>query len=154
MEAPNWVTTLPAVNAALNGLAFVLLLAGYWQIRRGNLPAHTRLMLSSFAVSIVFLKCYLVYHFALKHYTGSSSQPFLGTGWVRPIYYTILISHVLLAFSVPFLTVITIVRGLAADWERHRRIAKVTFPIWVYVSFTGVIIYFMVYHWPVQEALP
>lgn len=142
------MSALPAVNAALNGLAAVLLVGGFLLIRRGRATAHQRTMLTAFAVSILFLGCYLLYHFALAHYTGSGSRRFGGTGAVRPVYYAILISHVVLAAVVPVLASITIYRGLRRHWERHRRIARWTLPIWLYVSVTGVIIYVMLYHWP------
>jgi len=153
MDAPEWVTALPAVNASLNGLAGVLLIAGYALIRCGKRDAHKRVMLTAFATSIIFLCCYLVYHFALGHYTGESSKRFPGEGAVRTVYLGILVTHVVLATTVPVLASMTILRGLRAqrtgqgDWESHRRIAKVTFPIWVYVSVTGVIIYAMLYHY-------
>ncbi|MEX0716461.1 MAG: DUF420 domain-containing protein [Planctomycetaceae bacterium] len=146
-DAPAWVRTLPAVNAGLNGLATVMLIAGYAFIRTGRIASHKRTMLSAFGVSVLFLACYLTYHFALQSYTGSGSRRFDGQGFVRPVYFTILITHVILAAIVPVLASITIYRGLKGDWERHRRIAKVTFPIWLYVSVTGVIIYVMLYHW-------
>lgn len=149
MEAPDWVYTLPTVNAGLNSLATVLLIVGFVLIKRGRRDAHKKVMLTAFATSILFLGFYLGYHFALKHYTGASSQPFLGQGAIKPVYFTILITHVILAAAVPVLALITIYRGLKAQWEKHRRIAKVTFPIWLYVSVTGVIIYLMLYHWPV-----
>ena len=148
MDAPDWVHALPPVNAALNALATVLLICGYWMIRNGKSHSHKRFMLSAFATSIVFLGCYLVYHFALEYYTGKASKSFSGTGIIRTVYLAILISHVILAAAVPVLASITIYRGLKADWERHKRIAKITFPIWIYVSLTGVIIYLMAYHWP------
>jgi protein SCO1/2/putative membrane protein len=149
VEAPDWVYTLPTVNAGLNSLATVLLISGYVLIKRGRRDAHRNVMLTAFVTSILFLGCYLTYHFALKHYTGASSQPFQGQGAVRPVYFTILITHVILAAAVPVLALITIYRGLKQQWEKHRRIATITFPIWVYVSVTGVIIYLMLYHWPV-----
>ncbi len=159
MEAPNWVTSLPAVNASLNGLATVLLIYGYRLIRQGHRDAHKRTMLLALGTSVAFLICYLVYHAALHHYTGEGSKRFLGTGPIRIAYFAILISHVVLAATVPFLAVVTVVRGFAAErrekrgeeagWDKHRRLAKITFPIWVYVSVTGVIIYVMAYHWPV-----
>ncbi len=149
---PTWVTTLPAINAALNSLATILLVVGYLQVKKGRKDAHRRLMLAAFATSVAFLVCYLVYHLALRHYTGDSSKPFPGTGLIRPVYFSILITHIILAAAVPVLTSITIYRGLKQQWESHRRIAKVTFPIWLYVSVTGVIIYFMVYHWPARAA--
>jgi uncharacterized membrane protein YozB (DUF420 family) len=140
---PEWVSWLPTVNASLNALATVLLVVGYVLIRRKRVRAHTKAMLSAFGVSVVFLACYLVYH----AYAGSKS--FTGTGLIRPIYFGILISHIVLAALVPVLAAVTIRRGLAGQWEKHRRIARVTFPIWLYVSVTGVIIYLMLYHWAV-----
>jgi protein SCO1 len=149
VNAPNWVYTLPSINAALNTLATILLVSGYLLIQRGQKVAHKRVMLSAFATSVLFLVFYLTYHFALKHYTGVSSKPFQGQGLIRPIYFTILITHVILAAIVPFLAMLTIYRGLKGQWRKHRRIAKITFPIWLFVSLTGVIIYGMLYRWPV-----
>ena len=106
-------------------------------------------MLLAFTTSIAFLICYLAYHFALHHYTGEAGQKFQGTGAIRPVYFTILITHVLLAAAVPFLAIATIRLGLKEKWERHKKIARIPFPIWLYVSVTGVIIYLMLYHWPV-----
>lgn len=156
--APDWVTWLPVMNASLNGLSTLLLLRGWRQIRTGQRNAHRTTMLTAFAVSAVFLACYLVYHAALQHYTGSGSKKFEGLGLIRPVYYSILISHVFLAFFVAVLAPLTIWKGLTADkaerlgqpanWAGHRQVAKVTFPIWVYVSVTGVVIYFLAYHWP------
>lgn len=147
MQTPQWVLSLPAVNAGLNGLATVLLVVGYLLIRQRKTGAHKAVMLSAFVTSILFLGCYLLYHAALREYTGSGSHAFTGLGPIRTIYFTILITHIVLAALVPILASITIYRGLRADWPRHRRIAKITFPIWLYVSVTGVIIYFMLYHW-------
>lgn len=141
--APDWVMSLPALNASLNGLATLLLLAGYVMIKKGRVQAHKTLMLSSFATSMVFLGSYLTYHFFVL------SKKFPGTGLIRPIYFLILISHIILAAAVPILASMTIYRALRGDWARHRSIARITFPIWVYVSITGVIIYLMLYHWPV-----
>lgn len=148
---PGWVTTLPAINAVLNSLATILLVSGYVQIKRGNRDAHKKLMLTTFATSVLFLVCYLVYHVALHHYTGSSSKKFPGTGAIRTAYLCMLLTHVVLAAAVPVLAIITIVKGLRENWESHKRFAKITFPIWLYVSITGVIIYLMVYHWPMPE---
>lgn len=149
-ELPNWLSALPTVNASLNALATVLLVVGMLLIKQGKRDAHRNVMLTAFGVSVVFLVCYLTYHFGLHHYTGERGKPFTGTGLVRGIYFVILISHVLLAAVVPFLAVVTIYRGLKADWARHRKIAKVTFPIWLYVSITGVVIYLMLYHLPLE----
>ncbi|MBM82869.1 MAG: hypothetical protein CMJ78_20090 [Planctomycetaceae bacterium] len=148
MDVPDWVLKLPAVNAGLNSLATVLLITGYRLIKAGKRDAHKNVMLAAFLTSIAFLGCYLVYHFQLEAYTGSGSKPFPGTGTMRIVYLAILVTHILLAFFVPFLALGTIVNAWLARWEKHRRLAKITFPIWVYVSITGVIIYFMVYHWP------
>ncbi len=133
------VRDLPAVNATLNGISTVLLLVGFALIRRRRIEAHKRVMLSAFAVSILFLTCYLIYHVQV----GSVKYP--NTGIIRTIYYSILIPHVLLAFSVPVLAIITLSRALAGKFDKHRRIARWTFPIWLYVSVTGVIVYLMLY---------
>ncbi|MCA9041255.1 MAG: DUF420 domain-containing protein [Planctomycetaceae bacterium] len=146
VETPGWVYQLPTVNAVLNGLATVLLLWGFIAIKQGQRETHKKIMLTTFGVSAAFLACYLVYHAMLHHYTGSGSQAFSGTGIIRLIYFVILISHVLLAVVVAVMVPITIYRGLKEQWERHRRIAKITFPLWLYVSVTGVVIYFMLYH--------
>ncbi len=141
--SPEWVKFLPTLNASLNGLATILLLSGYVMIKKGQVTAHKTLMLSSFATSIVFLGSYLTYHFLVLF-----TKKFIGTGLSRPIYFTILITHIILAATVPVLASMTIYRALRGDWVRHKAIARITFPIWVYVSVTGVIIYFMLYHWP------
>ncbi|MBO09697.1 MAG: hypothetical protein CMJ68_02925 [Planctomycetaceae bacterium] len=147
---PSWVSSLPAVNASLNGLAFVLLVVGWVLIRRGHRDAHKKTMLAAFGTSILFLTVYLLYHGAMVHYTGEGQVKFQGTGAIRTVYFVILISHVLLAMAVPVLAIMTIRRGLKQQWEAHRRIARITFPIWVYVSLTGVIIYLMLYQWNPQ----
>ncbi len=150
---PDWVAGLPVVNASLNALATVLLLTGYVLIKRGRRDLHATAMISAFSTSVVFLICYLVYHYALFHYTGESGKKFGGTGIIRPIYFTILISHVLLAVPVAVLALITLLRAWRQQWDRHRRLARITFPIWVYVSVTGVIIYGLLYHWPAPPAV-
>ncbi|QDT25661.1 DUF420 domain-containing protein [Gimesia panareensis] len=147
-QAPDWVLQLPAINAGLNGLATVLLMVGYGFIRKGEQEKHKKTMLTAFGTSVLFLVFYLVYHFALQSYTGDASRKFQGEGLIRPVYYFILITHVVLAAAVPVLAWITIRRGLKQQWEAHRRIAKITFPIWLYVSITGVVIYLMLYHLP------
>ena len=144
---PDWVSSLPAVNASLNGLAFLFLMTGWVLIRRGRREAHKTMMLVAFVTSILFLVVYLIYHGAMLHYTGEGQVKFQGTGAIRGVYFAILITHVVLAVAVPVLAIVTIRRGLRQQWEAHRRIARITFPIWVYVSLTGVIIYLMLYHW-------
>ena len=150
---PDWVAGLPAVNASLNALATVLLLTGYVLIKRGRRDAHAWAMISAFSTSVVFLVCYLVYHAALHHYTGESGKKFGGSGVIRPIYFAILISHVLLAVPVAVLALLTLRLAWRKNWYEHRRLARITFPIWVYVSLTGVIIYGLLYHWPAAPAV-
>lgn len=134
------VHDLPTVNALLNATATVLLLLGYRLIRQGQREAHRKVMLSAFGVSILFLICYVIYHAQV------GSVKFQGQGILRPIYFFILITHVILAATVPVLAVITLRRAWKGDFAKHRRIAKVTFPIWLYVSVTGVVVYLMLYH--------
>lgn len=137
------VMMLPAVNASLNATATLFLVLGYVFIRQGNWQRHRVMMISAFWTSVVFLVGYVTYH-ALR---GGVSTPFGGEGLIRPVYYTILITHVILAAIVPVLAIITLRRGLARRYDPHRRIARWTLPIWLYVSVTGVIVYFMLYQW-------
>jgi uncharacterized membrane protein YozB (DUF420 family) len=130
---------LPTVNAALNCLSAVLLCAGYLFIRAKNRDAHRRCMLAAFVCSILFLISYLVYHFQV------GSVGFKGQGWIRPVYFTILISHTILATAVVPLALITLTRALQEKFDVHRQIARWTLPIWLYVSVTGVVIYLMLY---------
>lgn len=140
---PAWVERLRTTNAMLNALATVLLVGGLAAVKAGNIPLHKRLMLFAFAVSVAFLACYLTYHGGLKHYTGVGHKRYAGAESLATVYYVILWTHIALAATVPVLAIITIRRGLREQWEAHRRIAKVTFPIWLYVSVTGVVIYWM-----------
>jgi len=133
------VHSLPAVNATLNGTAAILLVTGYTLIRKRRVDAHKRVMLTAFGVSVAFLICYLVYHAQV----GSVHYP--KSGAIRIVYYTILITHTILAVCVPVLAIITLRRGLRGDFVRHRRIARWTLPIWLYVSVTGVVVYLMLY---------
>lgn len=145
---PPWLSTLPAVNATLNGLATILLIVGFTLIKQQKRGAHKTVMLSAFAVSGVFLACYLTYHFGMQYYTGEASKKFLGQGPIRYVYYTILLTHVLLAMYVPVGAIGAIYHGLKQQWDSHKRWVKYAYPIWLYVSVTGVLIYFMLYHWP------
>jgi uncharacterized membrane protein YozB (DUF420 family) len=133
------IALLPAVNATLNATATILLLCGYVMIKRGRIHVHRRFMLSAFATSILFLICYVIYHLNVL------SKPFPGHGPIRIVYYSILLTHVLLAMTVPPLAIITLTRGLRMRVDRHVAIARWTFPIWLYVSVTGVIVYLMLY---------
>jgi protein SCO1/2/putative membrane protein len=133
---------LPAINATLNGIAAALLIWGYTLIRRKQIQKHRKVMISAFITSCLFLICYLTYHAQ----AGIGSTRFRGTGLIRPIYFTILISHTILAATVPFLAVITLRRAVKGKFDRHRAIARWTLPIWLYVSVTGVVVYVMLYH--------
>jgi len=133
---------LPTVNASLNGISAILLVWAYVLIRQKRVPQHRRVMLTAFTTSCLFLVCYLVYHAQV------GSVPFGHEGTtLRTVYLSILLTHTLLAATVPVLAVVTLRRGLAAKYDRHRRIARWTLPIWLYVSVTGVVVYVMLYHW-------
>ena len=138
--APS-IGVLPTVNALLNTASASLLTAGFVFIRRRNVAAHRACMLGAFAVSVAFLACYVVYH----AYAGS--RPFTGRGWIRPVYFVLLVSHIVLAAAIVPLALTTIYRGLSAQIDRHKRLARRTLPIWLYVSVTGVIVYLLLYHW-------
>jgi uncharacterized membrane protein YozB (DUF420 family) len=133
------LASLPSLNAALNTASAVLLAAGYLFIRSGKISAHRRCMLSALATSTLFLTSYLIYHYHV------GSVPFAGQGWIRRVYFAILISHTTLAVVIVPLVLITLTRALKMDFERHRRIARWTLPLWFYVSVTGVIVYWMLY---------
>jgi len=133
---------LPTVNACLNALAAVLLVWAYVLIRGKQVEKHRKVMLTAFATSCLFLVCYLVYHYLIH-----GSNPFGHEGTtLRTVYLTILVTHTILAAAVPVLAIITLRRGLAAKYDRHRKIARWTLPIWLYVSVTGVVVYVMLYH--------
>jgi protein SCO1/2/putative membrane protein len=131
---------LPSVNAVLNATAAVLLIWGYTLIRRKRFAQHRRVMQTAFVVSCLFLVCYLVYHYQV------GSVRFPKTGVLKTIYLSILGTHTILAAAVPVLAIITLRRGLSARYDKHRRIARWTLPIWLYVSVTGVVVYLMLYH--------
>jgi uncharacterized membrane protein YozB (DUF420 family) len=133
------VRDLPALNALLNATSAVLLFLGWRLIRRGRREAHRRVMLAAVGCSTVFLVSYLAYHAQV------GSVRFQGQGAIRIVYFTILISHTILAAAVVPLVLVTLVRALQARFDRHRRLARMTFPIWCYVSVTGVIVYWMLY---------
>ena len=130
---------LPALNATLNGIAGILLVIGYVLIRLGRWRQHRAVMLSAFAASTLFLISYVVYH------ANVGSRRFGGEGPVRLVYFTILITHVILAAAIVPLALVTLSRGLRARYDRHARIARWTLPIWLYVSVTGVVVYLMLY---------
>jgi len=130
----------PVINAILNGTSAVLIIAGVSLIKKGRIAAHRACMLSAFAASTVFLASYLYYHYHV------GSVRFQGHGWSRPVYFTILISHTILAVVIVPMVLITLSRALREMFDRHRAIARWTYPLWLYVSVTGVIIYVMLYH--------
>ena len=130
----------PALNAALNGASAILLSMGYLMIRRGRVLAHKSCMGLAFFSSTVFLISYLVYHARV------GSVAFRGQGWIRPVYFTLLASHTVLAAAILPLALITLSRALREQFDRHKRIARWTLPLWLYVSITGVVIYFLLYH--------
>jgi putative membrane protein len=134
------VADLPALNASLNALSALLLAGGYVFIRKRQIARHRFCMLSAFAVSTAFLVSYVVYH--AEH--GSTAFP--GHGWIRPAYFLLLVSHVLLAVAVVPLASLTLYRAWRSDFARHRRLAQLTLPIWMYVSVTGVLVYWILYH--------
>jgi uncharacterized membrane protein YozB (DUF420 family) len=138
---PEQYSFFPALNATLNGTSGVLLLTGRALIRRGRIAAHRACMIAAVVASALFLACYLFFHFKVGNIL------FLGQGWSRPVYFAILISHVTLAIVIVPLAIITLNRGLGARFDRHRAIARWTWPLWMYVSVSGVIVYFMLYRW-------
>ena len=141
IRVPEQYAMFPAINASLNALSGTLLLVGRALISRGKIAAHRAVMIAAVVSSLVFLCSYLYYH------AHVGSIHFQGQGWSRPVYFTILISHTLLAITIVPMVIITLSRGLRARYDRHRAIARWTFPLWLYVSVTGVIVYFMLYQW-------
>ncbi|TWW09118.1 hypothetical protein E3A20_17500 [Planctomyces bekefii] len=151
---PDWVKFLPTLNAGLNSLCFCLLLSGYLLILRGRKIEHRNCMIAAFVVSVVFLGCYLTYHEALHAYTGRRGRAFVGSELARWLYLSILVPHVLLAAAVPVLALRVFWLAWKQRWVQHRRLARVTLPIWGFVSVTGVVIYWMLYHWPWSTMAP
>ena len=133
------VSDLPLVNASLNGVATVLLLIGYVCIRRRRIVWHRAAMVSAFVTSVLFLVSYVVYH------AHAGSKPFGGQGAIRAVYFTILITHVVLAATIPPLAGVTLWRAYRGRFDRHVLIARWTLPVWLYVSITGIIVYWMLY---------
>ena len=132
-------TFLATLNASLNAASTVFLVAGFYFIRRKEVARHRACMLTAFGISCAFLVSYLIHHARV------GSVPFRGPESLRPLYFAVLVPHVILAAVVPVLAILTIRRALKGDFERHRRIARVTWPIWLYVSVTGVVVYWMLY---------
>lgn len=139
------ITDLPAVNAALNGLSAIFLTLGFIFIKRGNKIAHRNCMIAAFATSTIFLACYLTYHTYVAYVLHQGPTRFLNPSWFRPIYLIILLTHTVLAVVVVPLVFMTLNRARKQNFEAHRKIARWTWPIWMYVSVTGVLIYFLLY---------
>ena len=136
------ISDLPLLNATLTALAGILLVSAYIMIRKGNIARHRALMLAAFSTSVLFLVSYVIYH------VNIGSRAFTGTGVIRVVYFVILITHVVLAIAIVPMAVVTLRRGLRRDDLRHKAIARWTFPIWLYVSVTGVVVYGMLYMLP------
>jgi uncharacterized membrane protein YozB (DUF420 family) len=133
------VQDLPALNATLNAIAFVLLVTGYYFIRRKQWRRHRACMIAALVMSGLFLTSYVIYHAQV------GSVPFQKTGWIRTVYFAVLIPHVILAALMVPPVIVTVSRGLSAKYDKHRRIARWTLPVWLYVSITGVVVYWMLY---------
>jgi uncharacterized membrane protein YozB (DUF420 family) len=133
------VTDLPALNATLNATSFVLLVTGYYFIRKKQWRKHRACMIAALVMSGLFLTSYVIYHAQV------GSVPFQKTGWIRTLYFVVLIPHVILAALMVPPVIVTVSRGLSAKYDKHRRIARWTLPVWLYVSITGVIVYVMLY---------
>lgn len=131
---------LPTLNACLNTIASILLIRGWLLIRRREIEAHRKTMIAAFSVSTLFLISYLFYHYNV------GSVKFQKTGPIRIVYFTILLTHTILAMAVAPMAILTLYRGLKGQFDRHRKLAKLTLPVWLYVSVTGVIVYLMLYH--------
>ena len=133
------IADLPAVNATLNGIAALLLVVGWVLVRRKRFDAHRRVMLGAFSTSVLFLVSYVIYH------ANIGSRPFPGQGPIRVVYFAILITHIILAAAIVPMALVTLSRGLGRRYDAHRRIARWTLPVWLYVSVTGVAVYLMLY---------
>jgi putative membrane protein len=135
------IQDLPTLNASLNSIAAFLLLSGYIAIKKNQKILHRNLMISALLVSAAFLTSYLIYHYHVP------SKKFPDLGWIKTVYLLILVPHIILAAVMVPMILKTFWHAYRQDWEKHKKIARLTFPIWMYVSVTGVIVYFMLYHW-------
>ena len=139
------LSDLPAVNASLNGLSTVLLVLGWRHIKAGRRLAHRNCMVGAFVTSSLFLACYLTYHFQMQKLHGRAHTSFTDPAWFRPIYLAILVTHLIGAFAILPLVILTFQRAIKERFELHKRIARWTLPVWLYVSVTGVVIYLLLY---------
>ena len=140
------ITDLASVNAGLNATAAVLIGAGFYFIKKKNIPAHKACMIAAMVVSALFLTSYLIYHYGMYRLTGSGSVHFTKQGWIRNVYFPLLITHTFLAAVVLPMVLRTAFLGLKGRFRNHVRIARWTFPVWMYVSVTGVVVYILLYH--------
>ncbi|MBC3785471.1 DUF420 domain-containing protein [Spirosoma utsteinense] len=138
VDLGSWTSYLPHLNAIINSLTSVLLLLGLFFIKQGNVQAHKRVMLTAFGLGSLFLVCYILYH--ITH----ESTPFGGQGWIRPVYYFLLVSHIVLSIVVVWFVLRAVYFALSGQILRHKKTVKYTFPIWLYVSVTGVVVYFLI----------
>ena len=139
------ISDLPKLNASLNALAAVLLLFGYISIKRGRQTAHRNCMVGALAASTLFLGCYLYYHYSMKKLHGEAHTSFVKPEWFRPIYLSILFTHLVCAIAIVPMVILTVSRAAKARYELHKKIARWTWPVWMYVSVTGVLIYYLLY---------
>ncbi|ADB41643.1 DUF420 domain-containing protein [Spirosoma linguale] len=138
IDLGSWTTILPHLNAVINSLTAILLLIGFYFIRQGNIAAHKRTMLMAFTLGSVFLVSYVLYHLT------NQSTPFGGKGWIRPVYYFLLVSHIVLSIVVVWFVLRAVYYALSGQIDKHKQTVKYAFPIWLYVSITGVIVYFLI----------
>jgi len=136
---------LPAVNACLNSVSTVMLVLGFRFIKAGNRTAHRNCMLTACCTSLLFLVCYVTYHEWMRRTQGAAHTKFLEPQWFRPVYLTILFTHLVAAIVILPLVIVTLVRALKGNFDRHKKIARWTWPLWMYVSVTGVVIYLLLY---------
>jgi uncharacterized membrane protein YozB (DUF420 family) len=141
----DFIFTLPHINAFLNTTSGLCLIAGYIFIRRRRIRAHRASMIAAFIASSIFLVSYVLYHSLLAYYLGQGPTKFRGEGFIRPVYFVILITHTILAIVIVPFIIVTLRRGLKRDDARHKRIARWTLPLWLYVSVTGVVVYLFLY---------
>ncbi len=142
----DWLNIFPHVNAALNATSCILLLIGFYFIMRRNVAKHRACMISASTVSALFLVCYVIHHVIRTNVYGLGPTKFTGEGLARPVYFTILTSHTILATLVAPFVIATLWRGLKGNYEKHKRLARYVYPVWLYVSVTGVVVYAMLYH--------
>ncbi|MBD2699682.1 DUF420 domain-containing protein [Spirosoma sp. BT702] len=138
VDLGEWTTYLPHINGVINSITSILLLLGFYFIKQKNVVAHKRTMLAAFALGSVFLVCYVLYHLT------NESTPFGGEGWIRPVYYFLLISHIVLSVVVVWFVLRAVYFALSGQILKHKQTVKYAFPIWLYVSITGVIVYLMI----------